>query len=138
MKAELRLERNMRFIGKNMDGHETVFDTVPAVGGENSAPTPMEIMLQGLAACSSMDVLSILRKKRKQIDDYWVEVDSQRAEEHPKVFLKAHLVYNLKSPDAEEKDLIRAIELSQDKYCSISAMFRAAGCEVTYETRLLR
>lgn len=65
MKANLRLDRNMRIIGKNEKGLETVFDTKPAVGGEDSAPTPMEIMLQSVAACSFMDTISILRKKEK-------------------------------------------------------------------------
>jgi len=138
MKAEIRLDRNMRLIGKNKDGLETIFDTVPAVGGENTAATPMEVMMQSLAACSSMDVLSILRKKRKQIDEFWVEIEGERTEEHPKIFKTVHLIYNLKSPDAQESDLIRSIELSQDKYCGASAMFKLAGCEVTYEAKLLR
>ncbi len=136
MKAEVRLDRNMRLIGKNIDGLETIFDAVPAAGGENTAATPMEIMLQSLAGCSSMDVVSILRKKRKQIDEFWVDIEGERAEIHPKVFKTVHMTYNLKSPDAEEKDLIRAVELSQDKYCGASAMFKLAGCKVTYETRI--
>jgi len=138
MKAELRLDRNLRLIGKNETGLETVFDTHSDVGGEDSAPTPMEILLQALAACTSMDVLSILRKKKKQIDDYWIELEGERAETHPKVFKKAHMIINLKSPDAEEKDLVRAIELSHEKYCSVSTMFKASGCEVTFEAKIFR
>ncbi|MFH1052424.1 MAG: OsmC family protein [bacterium] len=138
MKAEVRLDRNMRLIGKNKNGLETIFDTVPAVGGENTAATPMEVMLQSLAGCSGMDVVSILRKKRRQIDEFWVDIEGERAEEHPKVFKTVHMIYNLKSPDAEEKDLIRAVELSQDKYCGASAMFKLAGCEVTFETKISR
>lgn len=138
MKIELKFDRNMRLIGKSKLGHQTIFDTVPEVGGENSAPSPMEVMLQSLAACSSMDVLSILRKKRKQIDDYWVNLTAERAENHPKVFTKVHLIYNLKSPDAELKDLERAIELSNEKYCSASAMFKAAGCIITHESNITK
>ncbi|ROL61012.1 OsmC family peroxiredoxin [Bacteroidetes/Chlorobi group bacterium ChocPot_Mid] len=138
MKTELKLDRNMRLIGISKLGHQTFFDTVPEVGGENSAPSPMEVMLQSLAACSSMDVLSILRKKRKQIDDFWVNLSAERAENHPKVFTKVHMIYNLKSSDAELKDLERAIELSHEKYCSVSAMFKAAGCIVTHESNIIK
>ncbi|MFC2130635.1 OsmC family protein [Bacteroidota bacterium] len=138
MKSTVKLDRNMRLIGTNPKGLETVFDTVQEVGGENTAATPMEIMLQSLAGCSAMDVLSILRKKRKQVDEFWIDIEGERADEHPKVFTKVHLVYNLKSPDAKEKDLIRSVELSQDKYCGASGMFKASGCEVTFETNLIK
>jgi putative redox protein len=138
MKATLKLDRNMRLIGKNPKGHETIFDTVPAVGGEDTAATPMEVMLQSVAACSSMDVLSILRKKRKTIDEYWVEIEGERSEEHPKIFTTVVLSYNLKSPDAEESDFQRAIELSQDKYCGASAIFKLSGCEVSYKMNLIK
>ena len=138
MKATIKLDRNMRLIGINEKGHETIFDTVPAVGGEDTAASPMTIMLQSLAACSTMDVLSILRKKRKTIDEFWVDMEAERADTHPKVFTKVHLIYNLKSPDAEEKDLARSVELSQDKYCGVSEMFRKSGCEVTFKTKISR
>lgn len=138
MIAKVQLDRGMRLIGTNDRGHETFFDTSLAHGGDDSAASPMEIMLQSLAGCSSMDVLSILRKKRKQIDDFWIDIDGVRSDEHPKVMKTAHLIYNLVSPDAEESDLKRAVELSQDKYCGVSAMFKASGCEVSYEIKLRR
>lgn len=138
MKAVLKLDRNMRIIGENSEGLQTIFDTHPNVGGENTAPTPMEVMLQSLGACTFMDVLAILRKKRKQIDDLKIYLEAERAKEHPKVFTKVHLIYELKSPDAEQKDLERVIELSQQTYCSVSAMFKRAGCEVSWEAVLKR
>lgn len=138
MEATLKLDRNMRLIGTNSKGHETVFDTIVESGGENSAASPMEIAVQSLAGCSAMDVLGILRKKRKQIDKFWVDISGVRAETHPKVMNKVHLIYNLVSPDAEENDLKLAVGLSQDKYCGLSAMFKASGCEVTFETKLIK
>ena len=138
MKAVLTLEKNMKFIGKTPKGHETVFDTVPAVGGDDTATPPMEVMLQSLAGCTAMDVVSILRKKRVQIDKFWVEVEGERGDQHPKMFTKVHLVYNLVTPNGEEKDLIRSVDLSQNKYCGASAMFKAAGCEITYETKVIK
>lgn len=137
MKVSLKLDRNMRIIGTSEKGHETIFDSVPKVGGEDTAATPMEIMLQAMAACSFMDVLSILRKKRKTIDSLTIDIDGERAEEHPKVFTKVVLKYSLKSPDATIEDFNRSIELSQDKYCGASAMFKQSGCEVTYESKLI-
>ena len=127
----------MRIIGSNKKNQETVFDTVAEAGGTDTAATPMEIMLQAMASCSIMDTVSILRKKRRQIGGLNVFVEGTRAEEHPKVFTKVHLIYELKSPDAEMKDLERAVELSQEKYCSASAMFRLSGCQVTTECRLV-
>ena len=136
MKANLKLDRKMRIIGTNDLGLETIFDTHPGVGGEDTAPTPMEIMLQAMGSCSFMDVISILRKKRKQVDGLNISLDGERGDKHPKMFTKVHLVYELESPDAELKDLERAIELSQATYCGASAMFKAAGCEVTWEARI--
>lgn len=133
MEVNLNLERNMRLIGKNKQGLEVIFDTDPSVGGENTAPKPMETFLMALGACTSMDVLSILRKKRKTIQGFSVKLIGERAREHPMVFTKVHLVYELVSPDATIDDLNRSIELSQTKYCSASAMFKEAGCEVSWE-----
>ena len=138
MEATLKLDRNMRIIGTNHAGLETIFDTSPAVGGENTASTPMEIMLQSMAACSFMDVVSILRKKRKDIAAMNIKIEAVRGPEHPKKFTDVHLVYELTSSDAETKDLERAIELSQDKYCGASAMFKDSGCKVTHEAVINR
>jgi putative redox protein len=138
MKANLKLDRNMRIIGTNEKGLETIFDTSPKVGGEDTAPTPMEIMLQSVAACSFMDTISILRKKRKTIIDLQIDIEGERTEEHPKVFKTIVLKYTLTSPDAELNDLERAVELSQDKYCGASAMMKLAGAEVSYQVDLKR
>lgn len=138
MEVKLELDRKMRIIGDDGRDHETIFDTVPKVGGEDTAATPMSVMLQAMGACSFMDTISILRKKRKQVDNLEIVIEGERANEHPKVFTKVHLSYILTSPDAEEKDLQRSVELSQDKYCGASAMFKQSGCEVTYDTKVVR
>lgn len=137
MKVFLKLDRNMRIIGTDEKGHETVFDTVPKVGGEDTASTPMDVMLQAMAACSFMDVVSILRKKRKTVDSLEIEIEGKRADEHPKVYKSVHLSFTLKSPDSNIEDLNRSIELSQEKYCGAAAMFRASGCSVTYDSKLV-
>jgi putative redox protein len=137
MKVTLDLDSKMKIIGNDGEGHETIFDT-PAAGGEFTAATPMNVMLQAMGACSFMDTISILRKKRKDITHLQIKIDGERTDEHPKVFKKVHLHYILTSKDAELNDLERSVELSQDKYCGASAMFRASGCEVTNSVELKR
>jgi len=138
MEVNLRLDRNMRIIGTSELGLETVFDTHPSVGGEDTAPAPMEVFLQAMAACSFMDVASIIRKKRKEVIGLDVKAEAVRATEHPKVLTDVHLTFTLTSPDAELGDLNRAVELSQKTYCGASAMFQRAGCKITWDTVIKR
>lgn len=135
MKVTLEFQEKMHLVGKNKDGYETHFDS-KADNGDGNHATPMEILLEAMAACSFMDVVSILRKKRKTIEELKVEVEGERTDTHPKVFKKAHLTYYLKSPDAAIGDLERSVELSQDRYCGASAMFKNSGCEVTWEAHI--
>jgi len=130
MKVNLEYKGNMKITGTTPDNHETKFDAKPELGGEQSAPTPMEIFLESMGSCSLMDVISILKKKRKDIIDLKVEIDGERAETHPKVFTKVTLTYSLISNNAELADLERVVDLSQNSYCSASAMFQRAGCEI--------
>jgi putative redox protein len=136
MEAKLELDGNMRIKGTSELGLVTYFDTHPQAGGDDTAPTPMDVMLQCLGACSFLDVIGILRKKRKQVDNLEIFLDANRAEEHPKVITDVHMQYVLTSPDAELSDLERAVELSKEKYCSVSAMFRAAGCNISLECKI--
>lgn len=138
MKVSLELIGNMKFVGRNSDNLETNFGTHAELGGDDSAATPMEIMLEALAACSSMDIVSILRKKRKTIEKFDVFIDGERRDTHPKTFVKVHLKYVLKSPDAEIGDLERAVTLSQTTYCGAAELFRKSGCELTYEMELIK
>jgi putative redox protein len=138
MKVQLSWQGDMHLEGMNEAGNITSFDSHGTDEMPQQAATPMEIMLQSMAACSMMDVLSILSKKRKVITGLDIRVDAQRAETHPRVFTAVHLEYILISPDAEIRDLERAVELSQSTYCSASAMFRNAGCAITTVCTLQR
>ncbi len=139
MKAELELvDSGMRLVGRNERGQMSFFDADPAVGGSDSAPRPLEVFLQAMMACTAMDVLSILRKKRRTVTAFRMSAEAERAAEHPRVFTRIHLRYELVSPDATEQDLQRAIELSQSTYCSASIMVRRSGCTLTWEAQLLR
>lgn len=137
MTATIELEKNMKIIGTTPAGHKTYFDTTEASGGNDSAATPMEITLQAAAACSMMDVAAILKKKKKTVEELKIKIDGVQADTYPKVFTKIKMFYELKSPDAELKDLDRAIELSQSTYCSVSAMLKSSGCEIKWESKLI-
>lgn len=137
MKGTLKFDKNMRMIGINENGIETYFDAVKDSGGDGSAASPMEVMLQSVAACQAMDIVSILRKKRKDIIDFKIELDAEKAETHPKYFTKIKLLYKLISEKATEKDLLRCIELSQNTYCGALATFKQAETEIEWEYELI-
>jgi putative redox protein len=136
LKAKLQLIDKMKFVGTNELGQSVFFDAHKKNGGDGSAPTPMEVMLQTLAGCSAMDVIAILRKKRKDIGNFEILLEAERASEHPKVFAKVMMIYQLRSSDTNFAEFSDAVRLSQEKYCSISAMFKRSGCIVEYKVNL--
>lgn len=138
MKASLSLVSGMHFVGHTDNDLEVHFDTAPANGGSGTAASPMQMMLQSVAACSAIDVVSILRKRRRQIDTLRVDMSAERAETHPRVFTTMHLSYIIESPDVTEDDMQRAIMLSQDQYCSASAIVKRSGCVITWDYRIER
>jgi putative redox protein len=122
MTATVKLETEMRFDAEAGSGHHVTLDAAEHGGGHNEGFRPMEMLLVGLAGCTGMDVISILRKKRQQVTGYAVHVVGVRAEDHPMVFVEitvAHIVtgYHIQ-PEAVE----RAIQLSEKRYCGAGAM----------------
>lgn len=97
----------------------------------NLGPTPMEMVLMGLAGCTGMDVVSILEKMRVSFDRFEVQVAGERADEHPKVYTKVSVVYRIWGSGIPEEKLARAIELTQEKYCSVLHMVNKTA-EVSY------
>lgn len=119
MKATVTYVPGGPFVGKSDSGHATVLDWS---GGTSSAPTPVEMLLMSLGACGGIDVVSILEKARTPVESFRVELSGERSEAHPRVFTKIHLTYVVKGEGIKPDALERAIELSEEKYCSISAM----------------
>ena len=138
MKVSTRLDHDLRFIGRSETGHETAFDTTVAGGGTDSAGSPMEIFLEAASACTSMDVVIILRKKRRTVTALTIDLDGERATTHPKVFVKIHASFKLTSPDATQEELERAIDLSMTTYCSVGGTLRKSGCEVSWDATIIR
>ena len=104
--------------GSTATGHTVKMDSAPA-GMETNGPTPKELLLQALAGCTMMDVVTILEKSRKHLDKFWIDVEAELAKEHPKVFTKINLKYNFLGEDLDESTIKRAIDLSRERYCAI-------------------
>ncbi|MEN8007596.1 MAG: OsmC family protein [Candidatus Krumholzibacteriota bacterium] len=121
----------MRFVHKSASGHDLVTDAAEAKGGGGTGPSPMELIILGLIGCTGVDVASILERMREPLQGLEVSAICERAPEHPKVYTKIHLTYSLQG-DLEEKKVRRAIELSENKYCSVSAMLGHTA-EITHE-----
>ncbi len=139
LKVELHsLGRNLTFASKSGSGHWHMMDTKEEIGGLNGATTPMETLLEALGGCTGMDTLSILRKKRTPFTHLDIHIDSERAEEHLKVYTRINLRFTLFSNGGEKalRDLERAVMLSNDKYCSISAMLRSTA-EIIITTEIV-
>ncbi|KKI93844.1 peroxiredoxin [Bacillus sp. SA1-12] len=119
MKSMIKWTGKMAFIGKTPSGHEIKMDAAEEVGGENSGARPTELLLNAIAGCTGIDIISILHKMRLEPTSFHMEVEGDRAEDHPKRFTNINIHYVLEGELPEEK-VVRAIELSKDKYCSVS------------------
>ncbi len=124
MKIEVQQAKDATLISKADSNHWVVMDSVKKFGGSEAATKPMEMVLMALGGCTSMDILSLLKKMRVNIDDYRVEIDGERAEEHPKPFTKITLDFYFLGEDLEKKQkkIEKAVYLSRDRYCGVSAM----------------
>lgn len=126
MKAIVRRIGGLGVVGKADSNHWVAMDAAQDVGGSNGASRPLELVLVGLGGCTGMDVLSMLAKKRIKLDDFQIELEADRAEEHPKVFTAIRMTFHFFGQDLNQSDLESAVQLSEEKYCSVSAMLRKA------------
>ena len=126
---------NMQF-DAIVNGHTIKMDATEEVGGNNVGPRPKELMLSALAGCTSMDVISILKKMRVDVDAFNVFVEADITEEHPKHYEKMHLIYEFKGKDLPMDKLEKAVELSQERYCGVSFMYRKM-MELTHEIKIV-
>jgi len=117
MKATANWQGNMTFVGTSDSGFDILMDADTTVGGANTGVRPMEIIAIGLAGCTAMDIISILRKKHLDVTQFEVKVDAPRSSEHPKVFTSAVITYHVTGRGVTESAVLRAIELSATKYC---------------------
>lgn len=124
MNVNLKLISGCKFEGTNTLGNKAIIEGPPDLGGKNEGVRPMEIILMGLAGCSSLDVLHILKKGKAEVENLEVDVQAERADAIPAVFTKINLHFKAKGSFTTEK-LERAISLSMEKYCSVTKMLES-------------
>lgn len=124
MKASVVLDHGMSFLATANSGFTIHMDASPAAGGNHNGPRPLELMLMSLGGCTAMDVISILRKKRQQVSAFEVQLQADRASDHPHVFTEIVINFVVRGRDIKPAAVARAIELSRDKYCPAWAMLK--------------
>ena len=130
---------NMAFEAE-ITGHKVLMDAHSEVGGEDRGPRPKPLLVAALTGCTGMDVVSILRKMQvaDDIESFEIKTETEMTEDHPKTYTKMHLIYEFKSkgqplPLAK---IEKAVKLSQERYCGVSALLEKA-LELSYEIRIL-
>ncbi len=122
MKSRVKWVENVCFMAEADSGHALIMDGSPDIGGRNLGPRPMELLLMGAGGCTSVDVIMILRKSRQDVTGCEVEIDADRAGDHPKVFTRIHMHFIVRGRGLRAEIVERAIRLSAEKYCSASIM----------------
>jgi len=125
--AKITYVKGLQFVGDSSSGHAVVMDGEPSVGGHNTGPRPMELLLLGAGGCSGMDVISILKKKRQEVTGLEIRVKGKKAEDYPKKFTHITLEFIVKGRNISEEAVKKAVELSMNKYCSVKATLDGAA-----------
>jgi putative redox protein len=121
IQAKLEWKEKMQFVGQAGDSPSVFIDTNDGKTG----PTPMEMVLMGVAGCTAIDVIHIMNRRRAEVTGFQVNVTGERAEDHPKRYTRILIEYVLEGKGITSKDVERAIELSTTKYCSATASMNA-------------
>ena len=125
------------FEAADAHGHTVRLDTSPDTGGKNFGVRPMQMLLMGLGGCSGIDIMSILKKQRQSVESFRMLIDGEREKGvEPSLWTNIKLIFELKGKIDAEKAR-RACELSMEKYCSVAATLRKAGCNLIWEVRIL-
>ena len=126
----------LRFVGSGYTNHALVIDGPAEDGGNDSGVRPGEMVLMALAACTGIDVVALLKKMRVRVDSFEIGVTAETAEHFPKYFTKIKVEYRVAGANIPEDKLQRAIALSSETYCSVSAQLRP-GAELSYSYKIL-
>jgi len=121
----------MLFESKAPEG-SVMIDAAEEVGGQGKGLRPKAMMLTALAGCTAMDVASLLKKMRAEVDDFKIEVEANLTDEHPKYYDKVHVTYRFYGSDFKKDKIEKTVSLSVDRYCGVTEMFRQFS-EVTTE-----
>ena len=107
----------------DINGHQLLMDTTSDDGGKNSGPSPKRLMLASLSGCTGIDIVSILNKMKVKFSDLSVAVHAALSKEHPKIYNFVKITYKIKVAEGDKPKMIKAVNLSQEKYCGVYAMF---------------
>jgi putative redox protein len=132
MNTKIIQVKGLTFVGKCASSHWVPMDGPEELQGSDSASRPKELILIGLGGCTGADVASILNKMREKVIRFEIEIEAKSANEHPKVFTHINILYKFWGENLNEENIEKAINLSQEKYCSVSAMLRKS-CELTHK-----
>jgi len=133
--AKCKWVQGLQFVASADSGHAIVLDAYTDVGGSDSGTRPGELLLIALGSCTGIDVVSILNKMRVKFESFDVEVKAEAAPEHPKMYTEIWVKYTIKG-DVPEDKFKKAIDLSKDRYCSVSALLKK-GAEIHYDYEIV-
>ena len=117
-------------------GHKVLMDAYDNVGGHDRGPRPKPLLISALTGCTGMDVVSILTKMQVEYDKFDIKVEAEMTEVHPKTYSKMHLIYEFTGTDLPVKKVEKAVKLSQERYCGVSALYEKA-LELSYEVKII-
>ena len=120
----------------DIDGHKVMMDASAEAGGNNSGSSPKKLMLVALSGCTGMDVVSILKKMRVEIEKCSIEVQGDVSEEHPKRYTKMHVIYKFTGKNLPMDKLQKAVTMSEETYCGVEALYKMA-IQVTSEIQVI-
>jgi putative redox protein len=123
-------------VAEGGSGHTVTMDGAPDIGGRNLATRPMEVVLMGMGGCTAMDVVPMLKKQRQDIEGIEISLVAERADDHPKVFTSVKVVYTVRGRKLNRSLIERAVSLSDEKYCSATAIIKKSA-SVTHEVVLI-
>jgi len=124
------------FVAESGSGHTFTMDGAADAGGRDLGARPMEVLLMGMGGCTAIDVVSMLKKQRQDIEGVEVAMTAERADDYPKVYVDVKLVYTVRGRKLNKALVERAVTLSDEKYCSATAMFKKTA-KVTHEVVLV-
>lgn len=134
--VEASWKGNMKFDAE-VNGHHFMIDLPVSSGGEDTGPRPKPLMLAALAGCTGLDVVSLLKKMRQDITWFNIKVEGDTDDNQPNPFVKMHIIYEFRGNNLEYDKLEKAVTLSMERFCGVSAVYRKAQVALTHEIRVL-
>jgi putative redox protein len=132
-----RVNGDFGFEAKDANGHIARMDSSPETGGQEFGIRPMQMLRMGLGGCSGIDIVSILKKQRQTVGGFRMLIEGERQQgKEPSLWQHVKIIFELKG-DIDPDKAKKACELSMEKYCSVAATLREAGCKIKWEVRIV-